>query len=267
MAIRNCQGRKLHWKICVSEQVADLSSPWAKLLFTWLVPTVDNLGRMEAEPYQVKGVIFPYEEEMTPERIGELLQELHDAGLIIWYRARRLRYLQLPTFGAHQKLVGNMRAESDYPGPGEEDIRAWETKMKAVYTTYARRTNGVSTEEEEEEEDKGEEEGLHQHPLVELARTKIPGWKPDPKDEQVIAASVERLGADTVRTVILQLASYQAANNKYRMPRKALANWLNRESNKDSPARSSPNTFAFGQSPADIPEDLRAAYREQGYEC
>ncbi len=267
MAIRNCQGRKLHWKICVSEQVADLSSPWAKLLFTWLVPTVDNLGRMEAEPYQVKGVIFPYEEEMTPERIGELLQELHDAGLIIWYRARRLRYLQLPTFGAHQKLVGNMRAESDYPEPGEADIRAWETKMKAVYTTYARRTNDVSTEEEEEEEDKGEEEGLHQHPLVELARTNIPGWKPDPKDEQVIAASVERLGADTVRTVILQLASYQAANNKYRMPRKALANWLNRESSTDPSARSSPNTFAFGQSPADIPEDLRAAYREQGYEC
>ena len=29
---------------------------------------------MEAEPYQVKGVIFPYEEEMTPERIGELLR-------------------------------------------------------------------------------------------------------------------------------------------------------------------------------------------------
>lgn len=254
MATRNCHGRKLHWKICISEQVADLDDPWAKLLFTWLIPTADNLGRMEGEPYQVKGLIFPYEEAMTPERVDELLTMLHEAGLIIWYRAKRLRYLQLPRFAAHQKLVGNMKAESDYPEPSEQDIQAWEERMNTVYTEEERGADPVCPYKEGEEEDKGEEEGLH--PLVELARSTIPGWKPHNADGQTVATITQRLGETKTRELIMQLAAYQAANNKYRVPRRALVNWANRE-HGSPPTSSPPTSDAIG-----APEYYRQACEE-----
>ena len=154
MSSRNCQARPLHWRICISEQVADLSDPWAKLMFTWMIPNVDNLGRMEGEPYQVKGLCFPLEPDMTPERIEKLLAMLHEAGLIIWYKTGRLRYVQLPRFDRHQKLAGNMKSTSDFPAPSSEDIAKWEARMNDVCTTSEPRTNDVSTEVEVEVEDK-----------------------------------------------------------------------------------------------------------------
>jgi hypothetical protein len=132
--------------------VGELKDVYAKLLFTWMIPTVDNLGRMEGEPYQVRGLIFP-REEVTDKQIEKWLAELHDSGLIIWYSHRGLRYVFLPRHADHQKLVGNMRNDSDFPAPSAEDMAVWTEKE----AQYERRIDGVSTEGEEEGEDKGEE--------------------------------------------------------------------------------------------------------------
>jgi len=149
MASRNCKGRHLGWAICQSEQVADLSDPWCKLLFTWLIPNTDNCGRLEGEPYQVAGLIFPLEVQkgsVTVQKVERWLQELHDAALVIWYRAGRLRYIALPKFSGYQSLTGNMKAVSDYPAPSESDIQAWEQREQAVCTLYGRGIDVVGTE-------------------------------------------------------------------------------------------------------------------------
>jgi hypothetical protein len=141
MAARNCRGRQLKWTICISEQVAALSGPWPKLLFTWMIPTVDNLGRMDGEPYQVRGLIFPFEAGVTDAKITAWMQELHDAALIVWYRSGRLRYVWLPKHTAHQRLAGNMKAESDFPAPSPADVHSWEQRNERYeHSTYTVRT-------------------------------------------------------------------------------------------------------------------------------
>ncbi len=88
---------------------------------------------------------FPIDKHSV-QKVERWLQELHDAGLVIWYRSGRLRYILLPKFSSHQTLSGNMKAVSDYPAPDEASIRAWEAKERAVQTTSERCIDGVCTE-------------------------------------------------------------------------------------------------------------------------
>ena len=157
MASRNCRGRSLHWSICQSEQVADLSDPWAKLMFTWMIANVDNCGRMEGEPYQVAGLIFPLEMSkgaVTTAKVEKWLQELHDQALIVWYKSGRLKYVWLPKFGNRQTLTGNMKAVSDYPAPSESDIQAWTEREQAVHTASIQGMDDVGTEDKDKAKDK-----------------------------------------------------------------------------------------------------------------
>ncbi|MHB8155051.1 MAG: hypothetical protein ACYDFR_03235 [Candidatus Omnitrophota bacterium] len=136
MPARNVKGRLVYWKISQSQQLAKVSV-WAKLLFTWFIPNVDNLGRADANPHIVKGTIFPLDQEITPERCKELIKELHDAGLIILYSVKGLDYFCIPKITSYQKLAGNMTEFSDYPCPKDEDVISWEQRFSEVYTgTY-----------------------------------------------------------------------------------------------------------------------------------
>lgn len=157
MPSRNCRGRRLDRSICLSEQVADLDDPWAKLLFTWLISNADNCGRIEGEPYQVAGIVFPLEMEkgtVTATKVEKWLGQLHDKALIIWYRAGRLRYIQLPKFSKRQTLTGNMKAVSDYPEPDEAVWTAWREREEAVCTSYGQRIDDVCTEDKDKDKDK-----------------------------------------------------------------------------------------------------------------
>lgn len=156
MASRNCQGRRLDWSICQSDQVADLTDPWAKLLFTWLIPNADNCGRIEGEPYQIAGLIFPLEMKkgtVTVAKVEKWLRQLDDLALIIWYQVGRLRYIQLPKFSDRQTLSGNMKATSDYPAPDESYIQGWRLKEEAVLTAYGQCTDAVRTEDKDKDKD------------------------------------------------------------------------------------------------------------------
>jgi uncharacterized phage protein (TIGR02220 family) len=136
MPARNVRGRLVYWKISQSQQLAKVSV-WAKLLFTWLIPNVDNLGRADANPYIVKGIIFPLDQEISPERCGELLKELHNIGLIILYNVKGLDYFCIPKITNYQKLMGNMIEGSDYPAPKDDDVRSWEHSFNEIYNcTY-----------------------------------------------------------------------------------------------------------------------------------
>lgn len=147
----------MDWSICKSEQVADLSDPWAKLLFTWLISSADNCGRTEGEPYQVAGMIFPLEMEkgtVTVAKVERWLEDLVSKALIIWYRSGRLRYVQLPKFLEHQNLTGNMKATSDYPAPDEAYVQAWRTLEQSVCTPSIQGSDDVCTLDKDKDKDK-----------------------------------------------------------------------------------------------------------------
>ena len=110
----------LYWTISHSRRVASLKNVWAKLLYTWLIPSTDNLGRMEGDPAVIAGMIFPREPYATPARIESWLSELHDAGLICWYEGRGDRFIYLKQHERHQTIKGNMSETSDFPAPPAE---------------------------------------------------------------------------------------------------------------------------------------------------
>ena len=154
------RARMLAWKISIGTRVNSLSGPWPMLLYTWLIPHADNLGRFHGEPEQVKATVFPRRRDVTIEQVEVWLIELRDADLIHWYQVDGMRYLQFPLddWGKHQRLSKNMSRTSDLPDCTD-----------SVRTAYVqRRSNGhpevegeVEGEEEREVEGEGEprEEG------------------------------------------------------------------------------------------------------------
>ena len=116
MASRNAKGRMIYWKISYSKQLSRCSL-LSKLIFTWLIPNTDDLGRMEGEPEIIKGMIFPYDEKISVKQIRESLEELSGEKLIEWYQVNENYYIQFPNFTLYQKLRSDRVYKSDYPHP------------------------------------------------------------------------------------------------------------------------------------------------------
>lgn len=167
MPSRNVEGRIIKWRICQDKRVNSLDDPWAMLAYTWMIPSADNLGRLEGDPDLLASMIFPRQRHIiTAERMAEILQALHDAGLIFWYEVNGERYVQFPpeSWNRHQKIVGNMSRESDFPDPPEEEFRAWYEHVRSRSNAYERvhtRSDHVQTRSPEgkgrEKEGKGRE--------------------------------------------------------------------------------------------------------------
>lgn len=121
MASRNAKGRMIYWKISYCKQLARCST-FSKLLFTWLIPNTDDLGRMEGDPEVVKGMIFPYEDKVTVKQIRESLEELANESLILWYLVDDNYYIQFPSFQTYQILRKDRQYKSDYPNPVDTDM-------------------------------------------------------------------------------------------------------------------------------------------------
>jgi len=128
MSSRNCKTRNLSWRICNSRRVNSLKDPWAILAYTWMIPSADNAGRLEGDATILAGMLFPRQrEEITTERMIEILQCLHDAGLLYWYVKGSDRFIQFPetSWGKYQKMVGNMKNKSNFPSPDQDNYSEW----------------------------------------------------------------------------------------------------------------------------------------------
>jgi len=109
MSSRNCKTRNLSWRIRNSKRVNSLKDPWAILAYTLMIPYADNAGRLEGDATILAGMLFPRQrEEITPERMIEILQCLHDAGLLYWYVKGPDRFIQFPetSWSKYRKNVG-----------------------------------------------------------------------------------------------------------------------------------------------------------------
>lgn len=126
MPSRNVKGRLLRWQISYDKRVARLLNWKAKLLYTWIIPSLDNLGRIEGEPRLIRSMILPLE-NLTDKQVAVLLEQIHKGGLLFWYNINGERYLQCPTIEKNIFFrVGEGRNRvSDYPPPPKKDYEDW----------------------------------------------------------------------------------------------------------------------------------------------
>lgn len=75
-------------------EAIDVLSPLAETLFYRLLVTVDDFGRYDGRPAMVKAHCFPIK-EMSSTQCAELLNELHQAGLVVLYSVDDKPYLQM----------------------------------------------------------------------------------------------------------------------------------------------------------------------------
>ena len=102
--------------ICLSESIDELS--WfEEVLFYRLMVKCDDFGRYDGRLKVIKGQCFPLKDSLTINSIASALDKLSSAGLVRRYTVCGHPYLQLVTWGAHQRIRNK---KSLYPSPDEE---------------------------------------------------------------------------------------------------------------------------------------------------
>ena len=76
--------------------------PHARLLFAGLWCLADKAGRLEDRPGMIKGYLFGFENDVTPEIVDGLLTLLDDADLIRRYHVEGERYIEIVKWSKHQ---------------------------------------------------------------------------------------------------------------------------------------------------------------------
>lgn len=118
------RGRILSKAICVDKRVNDLSSFESMLAFTWLISHLDVLGRTFGDPAIVRSMVFPRRSDVSVEQMEGFIQEWHDAGLVIWYRANDDLFLQFPGFEKNQPGL-NAEREAASTIPDAEEVMSY----------------------------------------------------------------------------------------------------------------------------------------------
>jgi hypothetical protein len=160
-------------------------------------------------------------------RLGNALAELSASGHVILDGDD----IVLPKYGKWQctrEEVEDLRAKA------RERVTAYRQRNKAVtYDDCSQNVREQSKSQSKSNPSLSPPISPSFSPLVEklvgLCRNKVPGWKPNDKDYPTVALGVERLGERGMEDLIMQLATYQAATNKYTALQRTLANWINRE--------------------------------------
>ena len=88
----------------------------ARLLYIALWNIADEHGRLFGDPRVIKGQTFPYDDDLTPDAIDALIDELAEHGKTRRYVVEGDSYLHLPKLAKHQRLEP-IKVESRLPAP------------------------------------------------------------------------------------------------------------------------------------------------------
>ena len=112
------RGRVLARSISLSERISAMSLK-AALLFTWMIACADDQGRMRASPKWLKNAVVPLRDDIPVDEIPKLLDEMHEAELIMIYNnlIPAVKVLQLLDWWSYQML--DSPQASDFPPPYE----------------------------------------------------------------------------------------------------------------------------------------------------
>lgn len=143
--------RMITREISKSKKLADLS-PDALNLFCFLIPHFDSHGKMNGDPYFIKGEVCPRIIRFTIPKIEKCLKEISNKTNVKWFDIDDLKYIHSVNFAEHQ--------------PGLRADRMGEDKLPSYMLDISGSSPGVvppeveiEVEIEVEVEEEGEEEG------------------------------------------------------------------------------------------------------------
>lgn len=96
--------RMLHKNISISIQLSALSE-FAQLLFTWMIPHLDDFGRINGDPKVIKALVVPMSNRSVAD-IEQAIVDLDDFMLIERYEVNGQKVIQFPTFDKYQTGLG-----------------------------------------------------------------------------------------------------------------------------------------------------------------
>ena len=154
-----------------SDKFWKLSSDDVRLFFILLLLNLDNIGRGLANKYYLKGKIYE-KSDVSAEICEDYLTECSDIGMVICYEIEGVKYIQDPKHLNHNKIVGNMKAESSYPPPPQRFIEKWVSSTAQVYTLSNLIKLNLS-EDEDKDKDKDFKPSLNNTPNLSIINAVI----------------------------------------------------------------------------------------------
>ena len=94
----------------------------ARYLYKGTIIHADDGGRMEADPIFLKAVIFPFDADLSVDRVCEWRDTIVNAGLIIIYEVLGKLYLYHPNWDKWQPIRKDRKHPSDCPSPNDGKI-------------------------------------------------------------------------------------------------------------------------------------------------
>ena len=110
------RGRMIDKCISISEKINDLSLKEA-FIYTWIIPHLDDWGRITGSPRKIKALVFPMKKEICTKDIEKAFEKFREMGLFLWEEVDGIMVLQQPfrEFSMHQTISEKKRAKSKYP--------------------------------------------------------------------------------------------------------------------------------------------------------
>jgi len=110
------RGRMIDNCISISEKINDLTLREA-FIYTWIIPHLDDWGRITGSPRKLKALVFPMKKEISINLIEKTLTKFKKIGLFLWENIDNILVLQQPfeEFNEHQSISESKRAKSKYP--------------------------------------------------------------------------------------------------------------------------------------------------------
>ena len=139
------RGRMINRKLATDQNFASLSLE-AQWLFMRMLPFMDDHGRLSGNIFRLKCEVLPSVNK-TDDKIINLLNEIQNAGLIVWQLEKTVQFLG---FWKNQK-IGHKPAQSEYPAiiKGEESSNeSQNTPLKAKTPERSTSTTNIKYSEE-----------------------------------------------------------------------------------------------------------------------
>ena len=102
------RGRDIKPGFFISDELAEVSRD-CRLLFIGLWTLADREGRLELRPARIKAQVFPYDADVTPDGIGDMLTLLSTCRgrFLELYEVSGCRYVLIRNFKKHQHIHPN----------------------------------------------------------------------------------------------------------------------------------------------------------------
>lgn len=116
------RGRMISKRISKSKKIAGLKHDAARVLYFMIYPHTDCEGRYSGDPEDIKEDCVP-KLIYSFQKVAELLQELQEIGLIMWYEVDKKPYLEIIKFEDFQiGLRKDKEAPSIIPPPSQVGV-------------------------------------------------------------------------------------------------------------------------------------------------